>query len=428
MSQLYPPEVGAAQTRVATFAHALADAGHDVTVIAQLPNHPHGRIFEGWRRRPFDVRTDAGVREVRVWIYTSATKTFLRRIAYYLSFAATASIAGIVTAVRRRPQVVFASSPPLFVFVAAWITAVAARAPLVLDVRDLWPDVGQALGELGPGRAYRLAQRLERFLYHRAARVTTVTRPFVDHVVAAGVDPAKVVLLPNGTLPGHFTPDRHDPDLRARLGLSPTDFVAGYLGNHGIAQGLGAVVDAAGLLDDRAAAAPEANTPDGLAPPSIRFLLVGEGPVRAALIAQARAIGTDRVTFVPEVGFDEVPEYMTACDVLLVPLRALELLESFVPSKLFDGMAAGRGIVLMLGGEARALLESTGAGWAIPPEDPAALADLLERLASDPATVAAAGLAGRAAACDRFDRAVQAQDLVGLLEDVAARRAPSPSP
>jgi glycosyltransferase involved in cell wall biosynthesis len=401
VTQYYPPEVGAPSTRLATFAQHLAEAGHQVTVVAEVPNHPQGIVQPGFRGRPWVRRRERGVDVVHVWVAASTEKSFWRRMAFYLSFAGMASLVGAALALRRRPDVVLSSSPPLFVLGAGWVSSVAGRAPLVLDIRDLWPAVGVALGEVAGGSSKERAARwLERFLYRRAAEITTVTTPFAAHIGASGVPPERIHLVPNGTLPDVFTPEATDPTLRDRLGVAPDAFVIGYSGNHGIAQGLGALVAAADRLRDD---------------PRFHVLFVGDGPERDALAAEVERRGLGSVTFVGEVPLDEVAPYLNACDLLVVPLRKLDLLEDFIPSKLFDYMACERPVALMLGGQAREVLEAAGAGWPLAAEDDEALADLARRLVDDRGELVARGRSGRAYVLEHYDRYREAEHLESVL-------------
>lgn len=410
LTQYFPPEVGATQTRVEVFARHLAAAGHEVTVIAEVPNHPIGVVFEGWRGRAVFRTREHGYEVIRVWVYTSATKTFWRRIAFYVSYGVN-SVLAVLMVYRRRPDVVFASSPPLPVLLAAWAVAALLRRPFVADIRDIWPAVGIALGEVRGRRMLAAAERLERAIYKRAAAVTCVTRGFVEHVRASGASQDRVKFLPNGTVPELFDPQRRDPRIRAALGAQGR-FVVGYVGLHGIAQGLDAVLDAARLLRD-----------DG----GIRFLFVGEGPVKHRLVARAEQEGLANVRFQPQVPVDEVAPWLNACDVLLVPLRRLDLLTTFVPSKLFDLMCCARPVILMVDGEAREILEEARAGVFVEPEDSAALAETIRRLAAVPEECRAMGERGRTYVLGRYLRENQARELDTLLRAVATgarRRSP----
>lgn len=401
LSQYYPPEVGATQTRVHHFSSRLAAAGHDVSVVAELPNHPKGAVFEGYRRKLVARGREDGIDVVRVWVYTSSRKSLARRLAFYGTYMVNAVLAALLV-VRRRPDVIFASSPPLPVLCAAYVVSRLTRRPFVADIRDIWPAIGVALGEVRGNRAVRLAQRLERFLYRTASSITVVTEGFVDHVVAQGADPEKVTLLPNGTVPELFNPDRTHATLRRELG--EPRFVAGFFGNHGIAQGLPAVVDAASRLRDRE---------------DIHFLFVGEGPVKKELIAKARTEKLSNVTFREQVPIEEVAEQIAACDMALVPLRRLEALETFVPSKLFDFLACATPVVLMVDGEARRILETSGGGVYVEPEDACGLAETLRRMADEPGQLPEMGRSGREYVLAHHSRHQQADRLDTLLRQVA---------
>ena len=141
VSQYFPPEVGATQSRMQAFAEYLAERGHDVTVIAEFPNHPtassrreyRGRLVEDDRSNPYRV--------LRVWVRTSPEKTQMTRLAFYLSYMA---LATAVAPLAGRADVVFATTPPLFTGVAGLAIARLKRAPFVLDVRDLGPPLRRA--------------------------------------------------------------------------------------------------------------------------------------------------------------------------------------------------------------------------------------------------------------------------------------------
>lgn len=364
LTQYYPPEVGATQNRMHFFASRLAARGHAVTVITAVPNHPAGVIHPDYADVWYRSTHEDGVRIIRVRVRTSPTKTFWSRIGFYFSFATAGTLAAFLLA-RRRYQVVFATSPPLTVGVPGCVYALMRRVPFVLDVRDLWPELAIQLGELRNTFVIRLARSLEAFLYRSSSRITVVTRAFARDIESHGYPKERIVFLPNGTVPEIFHPVARDPDLIRTLGLQDC-FVVGFFGNHGIAQNLEGVVDAAARLahDDR-----------------FRFLFVGEGPVKAALMEKQAAIGLRNVIFHPQVPQATVVRYIALCDVLVVPLRNMSLLEGFIPSKLFDFMACAKPILLQVAGEAREVLEEAGAGVFVPPGDAEALSNAVRQMA-----------------------------------------------
>jgi glycosyltransferase involved in cell wall biosynthesis len=402
VTQYFTPEVGATQTRIHEFARACARAGHRVTVLTEFPNHPHGRIPREYRGRITSRESLDGFTVIRVWVWTRPEKTFWTRLAFYGSFFALATLRGL--GLERPIDVVVATSPPLPVGLAGWLIARAGGARFVLDVRDLWPAAAEALGELRRPALLRLAARLERFLYRRAHRVTAVTRGFVRHVGRFVTDPGVVRLLPNGAATEVFHPARVDPDLRRRLGLEGR-FVVTFAGLHGIAQGLGVVLEAAVLLRNR---------------PEIVFCLIGEGPVKAGLVARAEALRLTNLRFLPAVPLTEITPYLTASDALLVPLRRDPVFDTFIPSKLFDFLACARPILLLVNGEARELLDAASAGLWVMPEDAPGLAKAVVSLAERPAEERRAmGEQGRAYVLAHYTRAAQSRQLLDILSELA---------
>jgi glycosyltransferase involved in cell wall biosynthesis len=139
---------------------------------------------------------------------------------------------------------------------------------------------------------------------------------------------------------------------------------------------------------------------------------MGEGPMKAALVAGARARQLDNVRFLPEAPLDACAAALAAADVCLVPLAANQVFEMFVPSKLFDAMAAGRPVVLSVDGEARAILESCDGGVFVPPGDAQGIADAITRLGANPGERRDMGARGRQFVLDRYDRRREADRFV----------------
>jgi glycosyltransferase involved in cell wall biosynthesis len=361
-TQYFTPEIGATQTRVHSFAAGLAARDHEVTVIAEVPNHPQGVVHPGFRGRPLVRRQLDGFHARYVWVATKPEKTSLDRIMFYGSYAAMAMAAGMA---RRRPDVVLASSPPLPVAAAAAAVARRHRVPWVMDVRDLWPDAAVALGELADPRALRAAEWLEDRLYEDAAAITPVTEPFRDAIAAKVARAEKITVIPNGT--NRFWLGAADREVdRERLGMAGDRFVWTFAGNVGLAQGLDAAVDAAGLLGE-----------------GYQLLIVGDGAARAALERRAAALAEDRVVFRGQVPPELAASYLRASDALLVPLAPDPVLRSFVPSKLFDFCAVGRPVILAAAGEPQRLADASDAALSVPPGDAAALAAGVRQLSAD---------------------------------------------
>ena len=129
-------------------ARYLAAQGHRVTMLTEVPNHPSGIIppaYRGklWERAPLD-----GIDVVRLWVWAAPEKGFVTRMRFYLSYMVMAILAGLLLGLRlrRRYDVVYATSPPLFVGLAGAIIAACIRARFVFEVRDLLARVGGGAG------------------------------------------------------------------------------------------------------------------------------------------------------------------------------------------------------------------------------------------------------------------------------------------
>ena len=395
VSQFFPPEPGATQNRLGSFADGLLQRGHSVTVLCEQPNHPTGVFQHGYGRRAMITERRGELTVRRLWVAASPRRTTPRRLAFYCSFAAGAAAAMLTL---RRPDVCFASSPPLPGILAIADAARMRRIPLVVDVRDLWPAAAEALGELSNHRVVAILERAERRLYRHARRVTATTRPFCSHIDRVS-EVGKSVHLPNGAL-DELVAFAYSPPAPAR------QFRIGYAGNLGIAQGLGIALDAAERLRDM----------------DVRFVMVGDGAEGAELRAGIASRGLqDAVQICPPIPVAAVGDFLRSCDALLVPLRDHPLLRDFIPSKLYDAMAVGRPAIVAARGEAAALVAETGCGLVVAPEDGAALAAAVRRLASDRALADRLGWAGKAASAG-LARAHQIDTLEDVLYDAAGLR------
>jgi glycosyltransferase involved in cell wall biosynthesis len=250
----------------------------------------------------------------------------------------------------------------------------------------------------------RLADAVARLCYRRARCIVAVTRDMVARLEARGIAPGKIRLIPNGANVEQFHPVPAEVrPLREQLGLDGA-FVVLYAGIHGLAQGMESLVETARLLRDD---------------PGIRFVFVGAGPKKAAVIALKAQYGLDNLLLLPEQPRAAMPAYLTMAGASLVPLRAAPLFEGALPSKMFEAMACGAPVVLSARGEAAAVLEEAGAGLVVPPEDPAALAAAIRYLKDHPAAAAAMGQRGRTFVVREYSRVEQARRLEAVLRAVA---------
>jgi glycosyltransferase involved in cell wall biosynthesis len=391
----FVPEPAAPAARVHEFARAWARAHHSVTVLTTFPNHPVGRIPPDYAGRLWSTEYLDGIRVLRCWLYAVPNRGVGRRGLDHLSFMLTAFLFGLPRL--GNVDVVIASSPTLFSALSAWLMARFKRIPFVLEVRDLWPEAIVDLGLMRPGAGVRMLQALARFLYRNADRVVVVTDAFADRLAAQGVPRSKLAVIPNGADIHFFAPSPN-----GRAADRDGQFVVTYVGSHGLSHGLGAVLDAA------------ARQPD------VTFVLVGDGADRDRLVAERDRRHLSNVVMRPSVPRAEVPALYAAADAAVVPLRDVPVFETFVPSKLFEVLSAGKPVIGAVRGEARDILTRSGGALVVDPERGDQLADAVERLRRDSALRAELGRRGRAFVEHYYDRDALAARYLELLQGVIA--------
>ncbi|HTX57360.1 MAG TPA: glycosyltransferase family 4 protein [Candidatus Acidoferrales bacterium] len=378
LTQYYPPEIGAAQTRLCALTRALVTRGHVVEVVTAMPNHLAPRTFEGYRGRLYMRETLDGAAVHRTWVYP-ATGTGLRRMMNYLSFTCTSFI-GLARA--KRPDAVFVESPPLFLSVPGWIAATVWRAPLIFNVADLWPDAVREFGVIRDGPFLAAAERLESWAYRRATTVNAITESMRAELrERKGVPATKLRFLPNGVDVERLQPRERSTALAARLGLDARPVFL-YVGTHGIAHALHVLVGAAALV------------------PQAQVVFVGGGTTKAALRELARNV--ENVRFVDPVPLDELPDYFSLACASVVPLTRSRHNHGARPAKLFSSLACGVPVIYSGDGEGAGIVQDARAGIVVAPEDPRAIAQAMLRLMDDPIERGQMSQRARALAVERF--------------------------
>ena len=399
----FPPEVNAPASRTFEHCREWVKAGHEVTVITCAPNFPTGKLFDGYRNRLLARETMAGIDVVRVWSYITANEGFLRRTLDYVSFMVAATPASLGV---RKPDIVVATSPQFFTACAGYLASRLRGVPFVFELRDLWPESIRAVGAMKQSRILDWLEKIELFLYRKAAMIVSVTNSFKENLSHRGIDPAKIHVVTNGADLMLFQPQKKDAELERRLGLEGK-FVAGYVGTHGLAHGLDTLLEAARRLREEGRN-------------DIHLLFLGNGAKKAELCARARALNLANVTFLDSVPKADVVRYWSLLDASVIHLRKTELFASVIPSKLFESMAMGIPVLHGVRGESAAIVEREGAGLTFAPENAGQLRDRLIELAQDRQLAARLSASGLAAA-GRYDRRRLASRMLHLVESCARK-------
>lgn len=365
LSDNFPPEGNAPATRLWEHATRWVNAGHEVTVITCAPNFPEGKLFEGYSNRWRQVEYLDGIRVVRVKTYITANEGFVKRTFDYVSFMLMGFLMGLL---ERRPDVVIATSPQFFSAVGGWALSVAKWRPFVFELRDLWPATILAVGAMKSTVVTRILERLEIFLYRRAAAIVAVTESFRQNLVSRGIEPAKIEVVRNGVDLEVFHPRPKSERLVNAHDLKGK-FVCGYIGTHGLCHNLPRVLEGVKMLRDRQ---------------DIVFLFVGAGAERGRVEEIAAREGLDNVRLIARQPRHVMPEVWSVCDLALVSLSDDPVFSTVIPSKIFEAVGMGIPILASLPpGEATEIIRDSGVGICIRPEDPVELAESASDLADN---------------------------------------------
>jgi len=352
----FPPEVNAPATR--TYEHAIewVKKGVEVTILTCHPNFPDGVIYKGYKNTFYHVEEIEGIKVIRVWSYMSSNKGFIKRILDYLSFALSAFLVGLF----QKTDIIVATSPQFFTTWSAYALSKLKRKPWVFELRDIWPESIVSVGAIHNQKIINLLERIELGLYRDAWHIVAVTDAFKVNLESRGINGSKISVVTNGSNLSLFQQQAKDLDLIRQLKLEDK-FIVGYIGTHGMAHGLDFIIESLAYVKDE----------------KIHFLFVGNGAMKETIVKMAKHLALKNVTFLDAIPKEEVPKYLSICDISLAPLKRNDTFKNVIPSKIFEAAAMQKPTLLGVEGVAKGIISKYNAGRCFFPED---RADFIEKL------------------------------------------------
>jgi len=408
--QYFASRKGRTGTRSYEFGHHLVSKGHAVTMITSGLANTEFPVAEGKMHAEHEID---GVRVVSVAggyndPHVGTGLSGWQRMRQFYEFSRAASRVGKSLA---RPDVVFATHTPLTVGLAGISLGRHFEVPFVFEVRDLWPEALVNVGALKNPAAIWWLGHMARKIYRKADHIVALSPGMKEGIVRTGIAAEKVTVIPNASDLDLFRPDLDGTASRQRLGLGDR-FAAVYFGAMGLANGLDYVVQAGRILAQRGQ-------------DHIVLVLHGGGGKRDELEALARRYGLKNVVFsdlVPDK--EEVARIVAGCDVCMTIYRAGRE-HTWSPNKMFDSLAAGKPVLINVGGWLGQTIESNKCGRALAPDRPEALADTLVELADNRTLCEEMGQNARALAEREFDRHLLATRLEKVLMQATDSRGPA---
>ena len=398
--QYFSTPSGSTGTRSYEMAQLLITRGHEVTVVCGSGRMSStglaGKPVKGTRRGKVD-----GIDIIELDLPYSNYDSFLKRSWIFLLFA----WQSIGLALSLKYDLLFATSTPLTAGIPGIFATLLRRKPFVFEVRDLWPELPREMGVITNPVILWAMGVLEWMSYHSARGCIGLSPGIVQGINRRGISPDRVAMVPNGCDLEMFNPlvgDVLRPD-----GVGEGDFVAVFTGAHGIANGLDAVLDAAGVLMERGRG-------------DIRLVFIGDGKLKPALVARAEREGLVNCLFIDSVSKLKLTAYLRGADAGLMLLANVPAFYyGTSPNKFFDYIAIGLPVLNNYPGWLAGMIKDNNCGLAIEPDNPIAFANALEKMADNPLLRKEMSSNARNFAVKEFDRAKLGNNFVNFLERMA---------
>ena len=384
VSQYYWPE----PFRINDICDGLVERGHDITVLTSVPNIPKGKFYDGYGWFKRGDKTHNGIKIERVGVFERRNGGAFRLFLNCASFAIN-SLFHIPKLKKNNFDAVFVfNNSPVSKLLPANIIAMQKKIPNIVFILDIWPESMFLLLGMKESEKLTLFKRISygvsRWLYKGATSILISSTGFENKLRNMGLT------CPIGYFP-NYAEKLNETDFtinRTEFGLSSSDFVIGFAGNIGTAQGLDKVVSAARSVS------------------GVKWLVVGDGTGLAGLKTDIENSGlSDSFILTGWVDSGKVPAYLNICDALLVSLKDSEVLNLTVPAKLQTYMSAGKPVIAFMNGAGADVVRQSGCGVVAAAEDPAALKDAVEMMrAQSPENLAEMGRKGREFCAENFDR------------------------
>ncbi|PUU88596.1 MAG: group 1 glycosyl transferase, partial [Halanaerobium sp.] len=291
------------------------------------------------------------------------------------------------------------SSPTFFSIFSGYLFSLIKRTPFILEIRDLWPAAIVELGVLKNKFIISVLEAIELFFYRRADKIVVVTRSFKENLISRGIDAEKIEVITNGVDINFFKNKSQNKELIEKYNLEDK-FIVEYIGAHGLSQALDKIIYAAEKLKEYE---------------DIHFVFVGEGAEKEKIMDLSKELGLNNITFISQKPKEMMPEFYNIADICLVPLKDVELFETFIPSKIFEIMACEKPIVASLSGETKNILDEAQSAVTVEPENIDQIAAAILEIKNNPQKAEEMGKKGRGFVVENYSRSSLADKYLNVM-------------
>jgi len=392
----YKPDLGPSAPLFTMLCENLVRLGHQVTMITMVPHYPSGRVSSEFRGKLVWRSVENGVDVVRVTLPSVNRSRILLRLLQFAVYQIGATLVGL----GKKYDVAFVASSSLSAWLPFAVLIVLRHKPAIYSVYDVYPNVGIKLGIFRHKPVISLVAAMEKYCLKNSSFVRIISDSFKPALRALDVPDEKMVLINDWVDTDLIQPLSRSNELAKEFNLTGK-FVVMYAGNIGFSQGLEHILTAAEILRDHC---------------EVHFVFVGDGAERENLHAQAEKQGLANVQFIPFQSRERLPEVLASADVSLVSLKRGIGLDS-LPSKTLSILASGRPVLVCADEQSEIcdLIRKADAGFCIPPESPAQLANMIIKLKNDKQLCQRFGTNGRSWAVNNHAPLVGAKQIEQLL-------------
>ena len=356
ISQYFYPDITAAANRIGETVDLLSKSGNEVSVITATPHKSSITNFE-----EFDISQDANIIRVSLGQKKSINSS-AGLIKQYLSFTLKALVKVVTNIKKISPDVVWISSPPLPVILVSLVIKYIFRVPIVLDIRDIWPESAVNIGKLKKGSFLeKLGLFLEKISYSHADEITCVSSKMKTYIETK--TSKSVSTIYNAVSSGELAEPIQNfgnPDIFC------------YAGNIGHAQDIELLVKSFASAKKRKSL-------------SNSYLhILGDGTLIKNVKKIASELGINKfIKFFGSVPKSEAITLMSKAGCLLLPLKDAPAFRITVPSKVFDYMSLARPIITNISGEGASIISRNDANIVVSPSNSIELSNAMVKIRED---------------------------------------------
>jgi glycosyltransferase involved in cell wall biosynthesis len=346
ISQHFPPEIGAASNRLNQMVQQFKQNKLDVYVITMKPNYPNPRLYT--KHMMEEVDSNINIHLYRSPIIRGNFSDKFLRLMNQILFILYAILVSTIITLKHSIKICITTSPPFLVNFVGLYCKLILRRKWILEVRDLWPDSLVAVNAVKKtSKLFKILKKWEMLFYKKSNQIVVVTNRTRTILISQGIDENKIHVITNG-IPQWI--------LKGSTGSNNQNdtFNVCYIGNLGLSQNLGILIDVANELKQDS---------------KIKFYIIGEGLAKEALVSKTKQKHLNNVIFVPGItDKNELLKWYYQANLGIVSLNKTPLFENVIPSKIFEYAASGTYMLFLGKGEAAEIIEEYELGISIDPE------------------------------------------------------------